>query len=356
MNLKELLQLTVEKEASDLHIITGIPPTLRIDGGLVAVPSEAVLAPEAVSAFLKEILSTEQLERLTVNKEIDFSLPFSDKARFRINAYTQKGNLAAAFRRIPLEIPPIDSLGLPNILHSFTNLRQGFVLVTGPTGHGKSTTLAAMINEINHNRATHIVTIEDPIEFVFRPDKSIISQREMRSDTHSWQVALRSTLREDPDVVLVGEMRDYETIASALTVAETGHLVFATLHTNSAAQTIDRIVDVFPEEQQSQVRLQLSNVIEAVFSMRLIPSLQGGRVVGYEVMLGTPAIKTTIREGKTHQIDSILQTSHEIGMNTIETSLAELVKAGKISLEVAQSYSLRPEQLTRLVRGASLNA
>ena len=350
MNIKELLQLTVDKNASDLHIIAGIPPTVRVDGELFPVPNEAFLVPEVVSAHLKEVLSAEQLERLTVNKEIDFSLPFSDKARFRVNAYTQKGSSAVAFRRIPLAIPEIDALGLPKILHSFTTLKQGFILVTGPTGHGKSTTLAAMINEINKTRATHIVTIEDPIEFVFRPDKSIISQREMRADTHSWQVALRSVLREDPDVVLVGEMRDYETIAAALTVAETGHLVFATLHTNSAAQTIDRIVDVFPDEQQRQVRLQLSNVIEAVFSQRLIPALAGGRVVGYEVMLGTTAIRTAIREGKTHQIDSILQTSQEIGMNTIETSLANFVKDGRISLETAQAYSLRPEQLTRLVR------
>jgi len=350
MTIKDLLQLTVDKNASDLHVVAGIPPTLRIDGELAPITNEAFLTPDAIAAHLKEIISAEQLERLTVNKEIDFSLAFSDKARFRVNAYTQKGSLAAAFRRIPLIIPEIDALNLPKILHSFTGLRQGFILVTGPTGHGKSTTLAAMINEINKTRACHVVTIEDPIEFVFRAEKSIISQREMRSDTHSWQVALRSVLREDPDVVLVGEMRDYETIAAALTVAETGHLVFATLHTNSAAQTIDRIVDVFPEEQQSQVRLQLSNVIEAVFSQRLIPALAGGRVVGYEVMLGTTAIRTAIREGKTHQIDSMLQTSQEVGMNTIENSLAALVKDGKISLEVAQSYSLRPEQLTRLVR------
>lgn len=353
MNLKDLLQLTIDKNASDLHIIAGIPPTVRINGELTPVVSEAVLTPEAISAFLKEILNNEQIERLAVNKEIDFSLPFSDKARYRVNAYTQKGTLAAAFRCIPLVIPTIDQLGLPKILHSFTELKQGFVLITGPTGHGKSTTLAAMLNEINEHRAVHIITIEDPIEFVFKPNKSIISQREMRGDSHSWQVALRSVLREDPDVVLVGEMRDYETIASALTVAETGHLVFATLHTNSAAQTIDRIVDVFPEEQQLQVRMQLSNVIEAVFSQRLIPTLQGPRVVASEVMLGTTAIKTAIREGKTHQIDSILQTSQEIGMNPIETSLAALVKNGKISLEVAQSYSLRPEQLTRLVRGVA---
>ncbi len=350
MNIKELLQLAIDQNASDLHIIAGIAPTLRVDGQLFQVPNAGILTPDVVANLLKEILTSEQLERLTVNKEIDFSLAFSEKGRFRVNAYTQKGSLAAAFRRIPLIIPTIDSLGLPKILHSFTNLRQGFVLVTGPTGHGKSTTLAAMINEINQNRACHIVTIEDPVEFVFRPNKAIISQREMRADTHSWQVALRSVLREDPDVVLVGEMRDYETIASALTVAETGHLVFATLHTNSAAQTIDRIVDVFPEEQQSQVRLQLSNVIEAVFSQRLVQSISGGRVVAYEVLLGSTAIRTAIREGKTHQIDSILQTSKEVGMNTLETSLAYLVREGRITLEVAQSWSLRPDELTRLVR------
>lgn len=350
MRIKDLLQTTVDLKASDLHIIPGIPPTLRIEGELKSVDGTGVLTPEMIGAFLKEILSAEHLERLTVNKEIDFSLSFSDQARFRVNAYTQKGMLSAAFRRIPLEIPAIDALELPKIIHSFTTLRQGFVLVTGPTGHGKSTTLAAMLNEINQTRSCHIVSIEDPIEFVFKPYKSIISQREMQGDTHSWQVALRSVLREDPDVVLVGEMRDYETIAAALTVAETGHLVFATLHTNSAAQTIDRIVDVFPEEQQGQVRLQLSNVIEAVFSQRLVPGVAKKRVVAHEVMLASTAIKTAIRDGKTHQIDSILQTSQEAGMNTLERSLAALVREGKITMETAQSWSLRPEELSRLVR------
>ncbi len=350
MNIKELLQLVVDSKASDLHIISGIPPTLRVDGELKPIPSEAVLTPDAVSSFLKEILTAEQLERLSVNREIDFSLAFSQKARFRVNAYTQKGSLAGAFRIIPLEIPTIDSLNLPKILHSFTNMRQGFILITGPTGHGKSTTLAAILNEINLNRASHIVTIEDPVEFVFRPAKSIISQREMRSDTHSWEIALRSVLREDPDVVLVGEMRDYETIAAALTVAETGHLVFATLHTNSASQTVDRIVDVFPEEQQKQVRLQLSNVLEAVFSMRLLPGIGGGRLPAYEMMLGTTAIRTAIREGKTHQIEGIIQTSQEAGMSSLEVSLASLVRDGKISVETAQSWSLRPEELSRLIR------
>lgn len=350
MNLKQLLQATVELKASDLHLISGIVPTVRIDGELHPLAGETVLIPDMVSGMLKEILTDEQLARISKEKEIDFSLAFSDKARFRVNVYTQKGSSAAAFRMIPLAIPTIDGLSLPKVLHSFTTLRQGLVLVTGPTGHGKSSTLAAIINEINVNRATHILTIEDPIEFVFKPIKSIISQREMRNDSNSWEIALRSALREDPDVVLVGEMRDRETIASALTVAETGHLVLATLHTNSAAQTIDRIVDVFPDEQQGQVRLQLSNVIEAVFSQRLVSKVPKGRIAAYELMLGTTAIKTAIRDGKTHQIESILQTSQEAGMNTLERSLASLVKAGTITLETAQSWSLRPEDLNRLVR------
>ncbi len=300
--------------------------------------------------LVTQSVTSEQLNKISVDKELDFSLAFSEKARFRGNIYTQKGTLAASFRRIPLEIPTIDSLGLPKVLHSFTGLRQGLILVTGPTGHGKSTTLAAILNEININRMAHIITIEDPIEFVFRSQKSIVSQREMNSDTHSWNVALRSALREDPDVVLVGEMRDHETISAALTVAETGHLVFATLHTNSASQTVDRIVDVFPEEQQGQVRLQLSNVLEAVFSQRLIAAIPKGRIAAYELMLGTNAIKTSIRDGKSHMIDSIMETSTEAGMITLEKSLAELVKSGKITLNSAQDWSLRPELLSRLIR------
>jgi twitching motility protein PilT len=353
IDIKHLLQQTIDLKASDLHLVVGVPPTVRIDGELRSLPDVGILTPELISEALKQGLTGEQFERLSVNKEIDFSISFSDKSRFRVNAYTQKNSLAAAFRRIPLEIPDLDTLKLPKIVRNFTDLRQGLVLVTGPTGHGKSTTLAAIINEINKMRSSHIVTIEDPIEFIFKPIKSIISQREMKSDTHSWQVALRSVLREDPDVVLVGEMRDFETISSAMTIAETGHLVFGTLHTNSAAQTIDRIVDVFPEDQQNQIRLQLSSVLEAVFSQRLISATAGGRVVAHEVMLGTNAIKTSIREGKTQQIDSIIQTSLEAGMSTLEYSLANLVKTGQISLEVAQEWTVRPEELSRLVKGSS---
>jgi twitching motility protein PilT len=350
MDIQHLLQLTIEKKASDLHLIVGTPPMLRIDGELIPVPYEEVLTQESMSNLLKGSMSAEQLERLYVNKELDFSLSFSDKGRFRVNAYTQRGTYAAAFRLIPLTIPPMASLGLPPTLNNFIDMRQGLILVTGPTGHGKSTTLAALLNEINTRRSVHIVTIEDPIEFVFKPERAIISQREMSQDSHSWSVALRSVLREDPDVVLVGEMRDFETIAAAITIAETGHLVFATLHTNSASQTIDRIVDVFPEEQQAQIRLQLSNVLEAVFSQRLIPASGGGRVLGYEVLLSTTAVKTAIRDGKTHQIDSMIQTSQDVGMVPLEYSLAELVRGGQISIETAQNFSLRPESLARLIR------
>jgi twitching motility protein PilT len=351
LDIKQLLQLTADQNASDLHLVVGMPPYLRISGELKVIANESLVTPDFVEAIAKEILNPDQFARLNVNKELDFSLAYSERARFRVNAYTQKGSLAFAFRTIPLEILSIEELGLPKILHSFTQLKQGFVLVTGPTGHGKSTTLASMLNEINKTRAEHIISIEDPVEFIIKPEKSIISQREMGRDTHSWQLALKSVLREDPNVLLVGEMRDFETISSALTVAETGHLVFATLHTNSAAQTIDRIVDVFPEEQQNQVKLQLSNVIEAVFSMRLLPAIAGGRAVAYEVMLGTSAIKTTIREGKTHQIDNIIQTSQEAGMSTLEMCLARMVRDGIVSFEIAQAYSLRPDDLSRLVRG-----
>jgi twitching motility protein PilT len=348
-NIHRLLDTVFEKKASDIHLTVGIPPTLRIEGELSPLLHEGVLTQEQMIAYCKEIMQGEQFERFQVNKEVDFSLEVEGKGRFRVNAYTQKGTYGIAARRIPFEIPNPDALGLPPIIHEFTKLKQGFVLVTGPTGHGKSTTLASILEEINMNRGTHIVTIEDPIEFVFSPKKSIITQREMSTDTHSWSIALRSVLREDPDVVLIGEMRDYETIASALTVAETGHLVFATLHTNSAAQTIDRIVDVFPDEQQDQVKLQLSNVLEAVFSQRLIQGVDGNRVVASEVMLATTAIRTAVRDGKTHQIDSIIQTSTDVGMKTLDVSLAGLVREGKISFEVAQSWAQRPEELRRYI-------
>lgn len=350
MNIQELLQIVVDNKASDLHLLVGRPPILRVEGVLFPISGQEPLSSEAVGDLVFQLVDPQQKEILNINRELDFSYELPGKARFRINAYYQRDSLAASLRLIPLTITGIDDLGLPKICHTFATLRQGFVLVTGPTGCGKSTTLAAILNEINQTRGEHIVTIEDPIEFVLPKGRSIISQREVHADTHSWEIALRSCLREDPNVVLVGEMRDYETIAAALTIAETGHLVFATLHTNSAAQTVDRIVDVFPEHSKSQVRMQLSATLEAVFSQRLIPSLTGGRVVAYEIMTATPAVRTVVREGKTHLIDNIIQTSAELGMVNLESRLASLVKAGKISLEMATSFALRPEELARLVR------
>ena len=341
MTIQQLLQYVIDNKGSDLHIVVGAAPTIRVDGVLVPVTGEAVLTPLSAGQLVSGVLSVEQKEVLTVNRELDFSFTLAEKARFRVNAYQQKGSMAAAFRLVPAVIPGIEELGLPQICHQFAALKQGFILVTGPTGHGKSTTLAAILQEINRTRPVHIVTIEDPVEYVYTPERALVSQREIRQDTHSWEIALRSVLREDPDVVLIGEMRDFETIAAALTIAETGHLVFATLHTNSAAQTVDRIVDVFPESQQAQARLQLSANLEAVLSQRLIPKIAGGRVVAYEIMLGSGAVKTAIREGRTHTLDNIITTSAEVGMVSLESNLEALVKAGTITLETAQAYGLK---------------
>jgi len=351
MTIEELLGITCEKQASDLHLVVGSPPTLRVDGELVMAGDYEPLTPETMKLLVYALLSDQQKELLLANKEIDFSHQYKDLGRFRVNVYYQKGTLAAALRLIPTTIKTLEELRLPALYNEFAQLKQGLILVTGPTGHGKSSTLAAIINLINRVRTAHIITIEDPIEYVHTPIKSVISQRELHGDTHSWQVALRSVLREDPDVVLVGEMRDYETIAAAITVAETGHLVFATLHTNSAAQTVDRIIDVFPENQQPQVRMQLSNALEAVVAQRLVPAVHGGRLPATEVLLATSAVKNTIREGKTHQLDNVIQTSGELGMMSLEASLAYWVKQGELSMDVAQQYALRPEELTRLVKG-----
>lgn len=352
MDVKQLLEIAVSRGASDLHLLAGLPPILRINGELERISVQSAVSSENLETMLFSLVTPEQKELILTNRELDFSLPFGDQARLRVNVYFQKGSLAAEFRVIPLVVKDIDELGLPKVCHDLTNLRQGFVLITGPVGHGKSTTLAAMINKINKNRACHIITIEDPIEFVFSSEKAIISQRELHFDTYSWQAALRSALREDPDVVFIGEMRDLETITFALTIAETGHLVFSTLHTNSASQTVDRIIDVFPEDSKAQVRMQLASTLEAVLSQRLLPGL-GGRVPAVEIMLGTPAVRTTIREGKTHMIDNIIQTSSEMGMMTLEASLGLLVKEGKIALATAQEFALRPEELMRQVRRKS---
>ncbi len=351
MEISTLLEKTIAMSASDLHLIVGMPPMLRVDGELS--PTEgAILTDEKAQSLVFSLLTDEQKDLFLVNRELDLSYDHEGMGRFRVNVYHQKGFVSAALRLIPNEIKSGEELNLPKIYHDFARMKQGFVLVTGPTGHGKSTTLASIIQEINENRSAHIVTVEDPIEYVYPISRSIVSQRELHADTHSWEIALRSVLREDPDVVLVGEMRDYETIAAALTIAETGHLVFATLHTNSAAQTIDRIVDVFPEHQQSQIRLQLSNTLEAVLSQRLLPATSGGRIPVSEILLATPAVRTTIREGKTHLIDNVIQTSADIGMQTLEVHMAQWVKAGRVSMDVALEWALRPEDLRRLVRGS----
>ncbi|RJR15203.1 type IV pilus twitching motility protein PilT [Candidatus Microgenomates bacterium] len=347
MDIKGLLETTIKRRASDLHLLVGYPPMIRVDGSLVSMPEEQPLTPEMIETHIFSLFSGEQKDLFLANKELDFSYTVGD-SRFRINVYNQRGTIAVAFRNLPQRIRNVEELFLPKICHEFVKLRQGLVLVTGPTGHGKSTTLAAIINEINESRDTHIITIEDPIEYMYPKGRSIISQREMHTDTYSWNVALRSVLREDPDVVLIGEMRDYETIASALTIAETGHLVLATLHTNSSAQSIDRIVDVFPENQQSQIKLQLAATLQAILSQRLLPAIGGGRKPATEILISTPAVKTTIREGKTHLIDNIIQTSADAGMMLMETSLVSMVKRGIVSLEVAKEYSVRPEELIRL--------
>ncbi len=348
--IQNLLQLTIDRGASDLHLQVGQPPCLRIHGELSFVTGENPLSEEEVERLLFSLLQPEQKELLINNKEIDFSFELAGKGRFRVNVYHQKGTLAGALRFVPLKIREIDELGLPKICHEFARLKQGFVLVTGPTGHGKSTTLAAIIKKILAERSCNVITIEDPVEFVFESKRALVSQRELNLDTHSWAAALRSALREDPDVVLIGEMRDYDTIAAALTIAETGHLVFSTLHTNSASQTVDRIIDAFPEEGKSQVRMQLATSLEAVLSQRLIPQAGGGRVLAYEVMVASPAVRTAIREGKTHMLDNIMQTSGALGMSTLESCLVRLVQEGKISLENARLFALRPEEISRLMK------
>lgn len=355
MAIKNLLKLTIRNKASDLHLLAGLPPTLRVNGELMPVTSLKPLAPEEVKEMIVSLLPEEKKDSFLQQKEIDFSYSLESEYRFRINAYFTRGNVAASFRVIPNEIPTIKELNLPEIIHQFVNLRQGFILVTGPTGHGKSTTVASILAEINRTRRAHIISIEDPIEYIIKPDKAIISQREVGEDTLSWANALRSVLREDPDVVFVGEMRDLETVASALTIAETGHLVFSTLHTNSAAETIDRIIDVFPEGSKDQIRLQLANVLGAVVSQRLVPTVDNSRVPAVEILLSTPAVKTAIRENKTHMIDNIIQTSLELGMFSLERSLANWVRKGKIGLEVAQSFALRLNELNRQLRRVNIS-
>ncbi|MCH7605078.1 PilT/PilU family type 4a pilus ATPase [Patescibacteria group bacterium] len=348
--MKELLELTIKEDASDLHLSVGHPPVLRIARSLIPLIRRKVLTPETIKELASTVMSEEQRIRLERDKEIDLSYNYEDKARFRINVFYQNGVLSVALRRIPQYIQTVEELNLPPILHKFTEATQGFVLITGPSGQGKSTTLAALIDEINHKKANHIITIEDPIEYVFKDDRSIIDQREVGRDTADFTTALRATFRQDPDVIMVGEMRDGETIRTAITAAETGHLVFATLHTNSAPQTIHRIVDSFPGGQQDQIRAQLSTALLGIVSQRLVPRIRGGLIPVCEIMMYTPAIGNLIRENKIHELPLVIETSAETGMISLNRALANLVRAREIRVEHAMSHSTDPKELKTLIR------
>ena len=347
LDFADVLLEVIDRRASDLHITAGAPPTVRVRGRLVPMDSFPVLTPNDTREIVYSILSEGQRQRFENNWQIDFAYQIPGRGRFRVNAYFQRSAVGAAFRLIPFE-----TLGLPPVIAEFANKPRGLVLVTGPTGSGKSTTLASLLDVINASREEHIMTIEDPIEFLHHHKKCIVNQRELGSDAPSFGDALKAALRQDPDVILVGEMRDLETIGTALTAAETGHLVFATLHTQDTPQTIDRIIDVFPPEQQGQVRAQLSVALQGIMTQTLLPTADGaGRCVAAEVLVPTPAVRNLIREAKTHQIYSVLQTGASHGMQTMDASLAQLVRAGKVNRQLAESRAHAPEELRRLLAG-----
>lgn len=351
VTIEPLLEECIKRDASDLHLQVGLPPILRLDGVLHPITTYAALTNEDVQRLVFSTLDEEQQKILIKDKEFDYSFAFGDLGRFRVNAFHEKGNMAAAFRLIPNVIKSIEDLGLPGVVADFADHPNGLVLVTGPTGSGKSTTLAALVDKINTEKAVHIITIEDPIEFTHRSKRAVVAQREVHYDTYSFAAALRSILREDPDVVLIGEMRDLETIQAAITVAETGHLVFATLHTNSAAQSIDRMIDVFPAHQQPQIRTQLSNILVGICSQRLVPAINGGRMAVAEIMVANSAVRAIIREGKTHQLDMTIQTGADQGMQTMDRELARYVKAGTINYDDARQYAVDVAEFDRLARG-----
>jgi twitching motility protein PilT len=350
IDFADLLMEVVQRRSSDLHLSAGARPTIRVRGRLGQLEHYPVLSATDTREIIYSILTGDQRQRLETDWQIDFAYSVPGYARFRVNAYFQRGALGAAFRLIPFELSSIDQLGLPTAVHEMTRRPRGFVLITGPTGSGKSTSLAAMINEINETRDEHIMTIEDPIEFLHPHKRCLVNQRELGSDAQSFSEALKAALRQDPDVILVGEMRDLETISTALTAAETGHLVFATLHTQDTAQTIDRIIDVFPSHQQGQVRVQLSVALQGIVTQQLLPTADGsGRVAACEVLVPSPAVRNLIREGKTHQIYSTLQTGSAIGMQTMDAALSTLVREGVITQKLAESRSSAPEELRRLL-------
>jgi twitching motility protein PilT len=349
LELNKLLSLVLERDASDLHLMVGEPPIIRVDTQLIRLDTYQVLSNESIADILSIMLNPLQKQLFEKQSQIDFSYAYKDNVRFRVNAYRQKAGMSIAMRSIPNNIKSLEDLNLPPILRRFIDRKQGLVLMVGPTGHGKSTALAAMINEINNTRSEHILTIEDPIEFVFNPNRSIISQREVLIDTPDFSSALKSALREDINVVLVGEMRDLESISAALTIAETGHLVFGTLHTNDAAQSIDRIVDVFESSQQGQIRSQLASVLTGIVSLRLLPKIGGGRIPAYEIMVANHAVRNVIRENKVYEIYNVIHTSLEEGMVPLDKTLALLVKQGLVELEIAQNYVIDNEYFLSLI-------
>jgi twitching motility protein PilT len=349
----DVLTRMVEMRASDVHLTPGYPPAIRVRGRISPMEEYPRLTVQQTREVVYGILNSDQRKRFENQKQLDLAYAVSGVARFRVNCYFQRGTISAAFRLIPFDIQTLESLGLPLVLEDLTRKPRGFVLVTGPTGSGKSTTLASMVNLINREREEHILTIEDPIEYLHKHNKCIVNQREIGSDAEDFALALKAGLRQDPDVILVGEMRDLETIATALTAAETGHLVFATLHTQSTAQTVDRIIDVFPSAQQHQVRMQLSIALQGIVTQQLLPTADGsGRVVACEVLIPTPAVRNLIREGKTHQIYSAVQTSGSVGMQTMDADLARLVRNGKITRALAEQRASIPEELKRLLGAA----
>ncbi len=339
VRIEILLQEVINQRASDLHLQVGLPPILRVDGSLAPINNTPVLSIEAVEKLIFSILDQDQQQILMKDKEFDFSFAFGDLGRFRVNAFHERGNLAAALRLIPNEIPTIAELGLPRVIEKFADFPRGLVLVTGPTGSGKSTTLAALVDKINDEKAHHIITIEDPIEFTHKSKRSVVVQREVHYDTYSF------------NVVLIGEMRDLETISAAITIAETGHLVFATLHTNSAAQSIDRMVNVFPPHQQPQIKIQLANILQAICAQRLVPAIGGGRLAAAEVLLANSAVRNIIREGKTHQLDSVIQTGAAEGMQSMDRTLVQMVQGGQITYEEAKNFAVDLAEFDRMMKG-----
>jgi twitching motility protein PilT len=351
VHLDDLLQEAVERGASDLHLSVGLPPVVRVDGALTHLRYRP-LSPSDTQRLIYDILTTDQVQQFEAIHELDFSYGVKGVGRFRVNVYKQRGSVGAALRSVPDRIPTFEQLNLPPILRDLSRRTSGLILVTGPTGSGKSTTIACMIDTINAERPVHIMTIEDPIEYLHRHKRGMVNQRELGTDTDSFANALRAVLREDPDVILIGEMRDLETIQAALTLAETGHLVFGTLHTRNAPQTIDRVIDVFPPHQQEQIRVQFSNTLEAVIAQQLMPRIGGGRIAALEILVATSAVRNLIREGKSHQIYSAIETGAQFGMQTMDKSLAELYRNGIITLEEAESRSIDRENLKRFLQGA----